>query len=367
MTTQETPAAKAEMNLARHCPLVTCGQEVKRGERIATASAPGRGDIHAPSAGTVEHVDPYRIRIALTEGGTVVPEVLDGLSGPELLARLRDLGADVPACDQVDTLIINAMDEEPTLRSRRTLLAEKRDILTAGAEALVRGIVPVDVFLAVPGGVRESLPGMEVKVLSDQYPQALDPLVAKALTGIEMPDNTLVVGLETVFHAGLIMDTGLPVMETMVTVGNSARLITLGTPVGEILTNDGETIRDGDRIVLGGVLRGTAAASPGQGVDRATTAVGLVRNPAPVAVDAACVGCGECVRRCPARLDPSMITSYAEFGQYAKAEAEAVDACFECGLCGYFCIARRPMLQYIRLAKSELAKAAAQSGEETQP
>ncbi|XXJ18555.1 4Fe-4S dicluster domain-containing protein [Desulfovibrio caledoniensis] len=366
MTIQETPAAKAEMNLARHCPLVTCGQEVKRGERIATASAPGRGDIHAPCAGTVEHVDPYRIRIDPTEGATVVPEVLDGLSGPEILTRLRELGADVPACDQVDTLIINAMDEEPNLRSRRTLLAEKRDILTAGAEALVRGIVPVDVFLAVPGGVRESLPGMEVKVLSDQYPQALDPLVAKAVTGIEMPDNTLVIGLETVFHAGLIMDTGLPVMETMVTVGNSARLITLGTPVGEILTNDGETIRDGDRIVLGGVLRGTAAASPGQGVDRATTAVGLVRNPAPVAVDAGCVGCGECVRRCPARLDPSMITSYAEFGQYAKAEAEAVDACFECGLCGYFCIARRPMLQYIRLAKSELAKTAAQSGEETQ-
>jgi electron transport complex protein RnfC len=102
-------------------------------------------------------------------------------------------------------------------------------------------------------------------------------------------------------------------------------------------------------------------------VDRRTSAVSLVRNPAPVAVDAACVGCGECVRRCPARLDPAMITSHAEFGQYAKAEAEAVDACFECGLCGFFCIARRPMLQYIRLAKRELAKAKAQSGEEIQP
>ncbi|HKI80774.1 MAG TPA: electron transport complex protein RnfC, partial [Pseudodesulfovibrio sp.] len=196
MTIQNTPAALAEMNLTRHCPLVTCGQKVKRGERIATASAPGLGDIHAPSAGTVEHVDPYRVRLALDHGETVGPEVLDGLSGPELLARLRTLGADVPACDQVDTLIINAMDEEPGLLSRRTLLAARLELLKAGAEALVRGFVPVDVVLAVPGSVRESLPDMAVRVLPDQYPQALDPLVAKAVTGIEMPDNTLVVGLE---------------------------------------------------------------------------------------------------------------------------------------------------------------------------
>lgn len=364
---QETPPAPAEMTLDRHCPLVACGQEVARGERIATASRPGAGDIHAPFPGTVQHVDPYRIRIARKEGETVPPADLDGLSGPELLARLRELGADIPACDQVDTLIVNGVDEEPGLRSRRTLMAEQLDTLRAGAEALVRGFVPVDAVLAVAGGVRESLPNIAVKVVSDQYPQSLDPLVAKAVTGIEAPDHTLVVGLETVFHAGLVMETGLPVMQTMVTVDNAARLIDLGVPVGEILTTDGGTIRDGDRIVLGGVLRGRAAASPAQGVDRATTGVSLVRNPAPVAVDAACVGCGECVRRCPARLDPAMITSYAEFGQYAKAEAEAVDVCFECGLCGYFCIARRPMLQYIRLAKSELAKAKAQSGEETQP
>ncbi|WP_207262049.1 4Fe-4S dicluster domain-containing protein [Desulfovibrio sp. Huiquan2017] len=367
MTMQETSPAPAEVTLDRHCPLVSCGQEVVRGERIATASRPGAGDIHAPFPGKVLHVDPYRIRIARQEGKTVAPAVLDGLSGPELLTRLRELGADIPACAQVDTLIINGVDEEPGLRSRRTLLAEQLDTLCAGAEALVRGFVPVDAVLAVAGGVRESLPDMTVKVVSDQYPQGLDPLVAKTVTGIEAPDHTLVVGLETVFHAGLVMKTGLPVMQTMVTVDNTARLIDLGVPVGEILTTDGGTIRDGDRIVLGGVLRGRAAASPTQGVDRATTCVSLVRNPAPVAMDAPCVGCGECVRRCPARLDPAMITSYAEFGQYAKAEAEAVDACFECGLCGYFCIARRPMLQYIRLAKSELAKAKAQSGEETQP
>jgi electron transport complex protein RnfC len=220
--------------------------------------------------------------------------------------------------------------------------------------------------VAVPAGAENPLDGAETVVIQGAYPAGLDPLVARAATGREAPGNAVVVGLETVHHVGRIVETGLPVLETMVTVGETGRIVTLGTPVGALVDEQGETLHDGDRIVLGGVLRGRTAASPAQGVDRATTAVSLVRNPAPVAVDAACVGCGECVRRCPARLDPAMITSYAEFGQYDKARAEHVHACFECGLCGYFCIARRPMLQYIRLAKTELARSAAQIGEENQ-
>ncbi|MGE4424799.1 MAG: electron transport complex protein RnfC, partial [Pseudodesulfovibrio sp.] len=274
-TTNES--IQAEMTLTRHCALVGCGQEVRRGERIATANVPERGDIHAPFPGKVLHVDPYRIRIERGEGETVGPASLDGLEGAELRSRLAELGADLPAAEAVDTLILNAVDAEPTEFGRRQLLADHVGTLKAGVLALARVYGPSSTTLAVPEGTQNPLNGTETTVIRDGYPAGLAPLVAKAVTGIEMPDNTLVVGLKTVFHAGLVMDTGLPVMETMVTVGNSARIITLGTPVGEILTNDGETLRDGDRIVLGGVLRGTAAASPGQGVDRATTAVGLVR------------------------------------------------------------------------------------------
>lgn len=371
MTMQTTNPSVTEMNLTRHCPLVTCGQAVLRGERIATANLPGLGDIHAPFAGRVEHVDPYRVRLAGTSGenpaetanDTVEPAALAPLNGRELLARLRELGADLPAVDGVDNLIINGVDEEPPLASRRTLLAEQAETLRTGLAALEKGYGPLAVALAVPKGSVHPFSGIAGVGIAPAYPSGLDPLVAKAVTGVEGPDRTVVIGLETVFHAGRIMETGLPVLETMVTVGDKARLMELGTPVAEILAMAGEQLRDRDRIVLGGVLRGEAAASPGQGVDRRTRAVNLVRNAAPVAVDAACVGCGECVRRCPARIDPAMITSLAEFGLYDKAAREGVNACFECGLCGYFCIARRPMLQYIRLAKAELAKAQALSEE----
>ncbi|MGE4195246.1 MAG: 4Fe-4S dicluster domain-containing protein [Pseudodesulfovibrio sp.] len=367
MNTQATTeSAQAEMVLTRHCALVDCGQEVRRGQTIATANVPDRGDIHAPFAGKVVHVDPYRIRLEREEGETVAPASLDGLEGAELGKRLAELGADLQVADTVDFLILNAVDAEPSEHSRRQLLAAHAETLRAGALALARVYGSSSTTMAVPAGAQNPLDDTETTVIQGGYPAGLDQLVAKTVTGREAPGNAVVVGLETAYHVGRIIQTGLPILETMVTVGETGRIVSLGTPVGELVAEQGATIHDGDRIVLGGVLRGTAAASPGQGVDRATRSVAVVANPAPVAVDAACVGCGECVRRCPARLDPAMITSYAEFGQYDKARAEHVDACFECGLCGYFCIARRPMLQYIRLAKTELARSAAQNGEERQ-
>lgn len=366
MSTQATqPLTLAEMALERHCPLVTCGNTVKRGQCVATANAPGRGDIHTPIAGKVVHVDAYRVRVE-AEGDEAVDTIpLNGLSGQKLRDALLLLGADLPDSVQTDTLIINGVDAEQGIVSRQTLLASHAETLVRGINALESAYSPGKRILAVPHGSGAGLAELPTKAISIQYPSGLDPLVAKEVTGREAPKNTVVIGLETLFHVGRIMVTGLPVLETVITVGESGKVVALGTPAGEILDGEGVTIKANDRIVMGGIMRGKAAASPTQGVDRATNAVTVVSNPDPVAQDAPCVGCGECIRHCPARLDPAMITSYAEFGMFDKAAADHVDACFECGLCGFFCIAQRPMLQYIRLAKHEIALVAAISGEES--
>ncbi|MDK2955705.1 MAG: H+/Na+-translocating ferredoxin:NAD+ oxidoreductase subunit [Desulfovibrionales bacterium] len=354
----------AELTLEGRAALVSCGQDVKRGQRIAISSSPGLGDLHSPVAGKVEHVDPFRIRIKADGEGEVEPVELNSLKGEGLLAALRELGADLPMAPSLNTLIINGVDEEQGIGSRRKMLASHQPTLERGLSAVQAIYAPAQTVLAVLKDSEHSLAGTASVEIAAKYPSGLDPLVALAATGKEAPEDALVLGLETVFQAGRIMETGLPAMETVVTCGDSQFLVAVGTPAGAILAKSGQTPKDRDRIVLGGVMRGTAASSPRQGVSKKTSAVMLVKNPTPVALDAPCVGCGQCVQHCPARIDPSMITSYAEFGMYDKAEAAHIDSCFECGICGYYCIARRPMLQYIRLAKCELAKAKAQAGEE---
>ncbi|MDD3313130.1 4Fe-4S dicluster domain-containing protein [Pseudodesulfovibrio sp.] len=358
MTMQATPSLDlAELTLRRHCPLVTCGQSVLRGERLATASAPGAGDIHTPIAGVVTHVDAYRIRVEARGHDEVEPVDLAALSGKALYDKLLELGVDLPPADAVDTLIVNGVDAEQGVLTRASLLASTPEPLEHGLKTIHALYKPRLTTLAVLKGA--SIPDYDIQLteIDHNYPAGLDPLVALAVTGIEAPDHTEVIGLETVYHLGRVMRTGLPVLETPVTVDGKLAIVPVGMPVSRVLGEAGIVPAEGDRIVLGGFLRGEAAALPTQGVDRSAVAVTLVRNPAPVAEDVACVGCGECVRRCPARLDPSMITSYAEFGLYDKAAQAHVEVCFECGLCGFFCLAHRPMLQYIRLAKSELARA----------
>ena len=80
----------------------------------------------------------------------------------------------------------------------------------------------------------------------------------------------------------------------------------------------------------------------------------------PPVTDQACLNCGSCVAACPARIQPNMIARHAEFKNYGKTREYGIDYCFECGMCGFFCTTRRPLLQYIRLAKQELAAEAAQ-------
>ena len=71
--------------------------------------------------------------------------------------------------------------------------------------------------------------------------------------------------------------------------------------------------------------------------------------------DNPCINCGECALHCPARVLPGMISRAAEFSFFDRARGYGLDSCFECGICGYHCPGRRPLLQYIRLAKKELA------------
>ena len=72
--------------------------------------------------------------------------------------------------------------------------------------------------------------------------------------------------------------------------------------------------------------------------------------------DEPCINCGGCVDACPVNLQVQMIGRYAEFGFFDRAEDQGLFYCIECGLCASICTARRPLVQLIRLAKSECKK-----------
>ena len=65
-----------------------------------------------------------------------------------------------------------------------------------------------------------------------------------------------------------------------------------------------------------------------------------------------CIRCGRCVAACPMLLTPVNIQHLVEKRDVQGLNDLCVMSCMECGCCGFSCPARRPLVQYLRMAKS---------------
>jgi electron transport complex protein RnfC len=345
-----------------HKPILAPGDQVLSGTKIAEAKADGHGDLHSPLAGTIREIDNFSMLIEVTGNTRTNTETPPGDSGESLSRWLHNLGINVSRFRRAQTLIINAVPPEPGISIYDPLLRDYRKTLELGLDAVERMVEPAKIFLVAAKGNRaNAFANCTVMHVAPTYPNGLDQLVIKAVTGQETlpgatPENTVLLSVSDLYFIGRVMETGRPAMETVMTIGGQNLLVRIGTPVGFLVAEAGGSLQPGDRIVLGGLMRGIPALNPEQGVDRDTTGLHVVRKGEGLEpTDNFCLGCGECERHCPARIMPGMISRCAEFKQFARAETFHVHSCIECGICGYWCKAQRPLLQYIRLAKYEIA------------
>jgi electron transport complex protein RnfC len=336
---------------------------------IAKHPDPGMGDLHCPVVGVVSEASAQGVQITVGqpkagEDGKA-PEIpvtrpvdLKALNGEALTRALKELGinAGALACS-CKTGIINALNPDPGILWAEPMLTAHTDALKAGVALLKRLSGAAKYVLAIGQGASARLDGLDVQTVSPVYPFSLNPLVVKAVTGEECPADACAVGLHEIWKLGRVALTGLPVTETVLTLNGINYLVPLGTPAQDLLKHAGITLEDGDAVIFNGPLRGVAQNKPQAGVTSGTYGICVVRKDdvPPLEGDAACVACGECVRICPARIQPDLISRYAELGNDDQCRANHIDACMDCGLCTYACMARRPVLQHLRLARRRMS------------
>lgn len=381
-------------------------QEVARGELIAEAGGFVSVPMHAPATGTVERVDLARLpngamgpAIHLktapeADQTSVVGESRDVSSLPhdELVEAVQRTGLvglggaafpthvklAVPQDKHVDTLIVNGCECEPYLTRDQRLMLERGQDLFAGVRIALRGTGAERAIIGIEANKPRAIealeaekPGdlpVEIRALQVKYPQGAEKTLIHTVTGREVPSGglphdagTAVFNVATLAHLGQSLPRGEGLIERGITVSGSGikqpgnYIVPVGTPVRFVLEHLGVS-EDMRQVILGGPMMGQSIASLDVPLLKAVSGILVFTEHevrARLRTVYPCIHCGQCLKSCPAFLNPSRLGNLGRKGEYEVMETDYhLNDCFECGSCTYTCPSHIPLVQYFRMAKA---------------
>ena len=206
--------------------------------------------------------------------------------------------------------------------------------------------------------------GMQVKYPQGSEKQLIYSLTKRSVPGGGLPFDVgvIVQNISTtmaVFEAVVMQK---PLYEKVATFSGRAltRQANLKVKVGTLLSDVVDYlggVKDLVKVVSGGPMMGFAISSLDVPVTKTTSGV-LFLNSSETDLGefGPCIHCGWCMEACPMGLSPKEVGLYVEAGRGHLTEKFGIFDCFECGCCAYVCPAKRPLVQFARLAKIAIKK-----------
>jgi electron transport complex protein RnfC len=210
---------------------------------------------------------------------------------------------------------------------------------------------------------------IELYTLEIKYPQGAEKMLIKAIKGREVPTKGLPMDVGTVVQnvgtALAIYEAvryGKPLIERVVTItGEGIReprnmMVRIGTLMSDVIEQCGGLVEGAVKVISGGPMMGFAQWTLDVPVIKGTSGILILSEKEYVSSDeyTACIRCGSCIDVCPMGLNPSQLSILSEKGFFDEAKDYNIFDCFECGSCAYVCPAKRPMVQFMRLIKSQV-------------
>ncbi len=394
---------------------VAKGDKVLAGQLIAKAGGFVSSAVHSPVSGTVTAIEAVpnasgikvmSVTIAV-EGDEwaadidrtpeLVPECR--LTGPEIVAKIAAAGIvgmggatfptqvklSPPPGKKAEILIINGVECEPYLTSDHRVMLERGAEVLVGTGLLARALGVEKTYIGIENNKPDAIEnlsrvsrelsryveGIEIVPLKVQYPQGGEKQLIKAVTGREVPSCALpidvgcvVQNVGTALAVYEAVQKNKPLVERVVTVtGRSVAapsnfLVRIGTPVSALIEAAGGVQAEGPvKVIGGGPMMGRAMSNPDAPVTKGTSGILVVDGKdAARCTETDCIKCAACTTVCPMGLEPWLLSRLAQKQMWTEAEAGVIVDCIECGSCAYTCPARIPLLDWIRLGKTEVNK-----------
>jgi electron transport complex protein RnfC len=286
----------------------------------------------------------------------------------------------LPRGKKAEYLLVNGSECEPYLTSDNVLMMEKADEILCGATITMKALKVKRAIIGIEANKRDAIDhlrecaakyqGIEVQELKVKYPQGGEKQLIKAVTRREVPSGALpidvgavVFNVSTMFAVYEAVQKNKPLFERVVTISGKYLenpgnyLVRIGTPVSALIDAAGGMPENTGKVISGGPMMGKALNSLDVPVIKGTSGVTLLSGEESRRKEMQnCIRCTRCVTVCPMGLEPYLLMALGEKEQFERMEHEKAMDCIECGSCSYICPSSRPLLDYIRLGKSEINK-----------
>ncbi len=392
-------------------PIVKKNDEVKTGQLIAEASGFISANIHSSVTGKVNKIaeiydtSGYKqkaIIIDVAEKETWADDIDTSeklnkeikASPQEIIDTVNKAGVvglggatfpsfvklSIPKGKTAEILILNGVECEPYLTSDHQLMLEKADEMLIGVQILMKAINVKKAVIGIENNKKDAIKllsdlcntyeGISVASLQVKYPQGGEKQLIKAITGREVPSGELPISVGAVVHnvgtAYAVYEAvqkNKPLIERVVSItGKSVQkpgnyLARIGTPISDIIAAGGGIPKDTSKVISGGPMMGKALNSLAVPIAKGVSGVLIIADKEAKRKETLnCIRCAKCLTVCAMGLEPYLLMTLGEQQKYEEAQTEKVMDCIECGSCSFVCPSNRPILDYIRLCKSNKPK-----------
>lgn len=379
-------------------PIVSVGDHVLKGQKIAEAGGFVSAPIHASVSGTVKAIEPHfnptgsKVNCIVVENDGEYQEVeytpakpLDELTKEEILNLIGEAGivgmggAGFPTKvklspkepEKIEYVIANCAECEPYITADYRRMLENPEELVSGMKVVLKlfdnakGIFGVEDnkpdCIAKLKELTKDEPRMEVLALKTKYPQGAERQLIFATTGRGINSSMLpadagcvVDNVETLIGIHHAVIDERPVMERIVTVSGdgvkdpSNFKVLFGTNQRELVEAAGGFLGEPEKVISGGPMMGFAMFTLDTPITKTSSSIlCLTKDEVAANEPSACINCGRCVEVCPSRIIPSRLADFAEHhNEEAFTKWEGLE-CVECGSCSYVCPAKRQLKQAI--------------------
>lgn len=389
--------------------LVAKGDKVLKGQTLTKPNDGLSLPVHAPTSGLVtdliDHIDAHpsgrttktiliesdgkdewQTKTPLPNWRTIDPAQvvehiknagISGLGGASFPTYVK-----VSPVKPIELVIINGVECEPYITADDVLMRAHAEEIIQGAHIVQHLTKAKLCVIAIEDNKPDAIAAMrralidsdiELRIVPTKYPSGGEKQLVELITGQQVPSGKLPADIGIVMQnvgtcfaiKNAIID-GEPLITRVVTitgeqVNNPQNLwVPIGAPIKTLLQAVGYTPAKQPRLIMGGPMMGFSIVDDMMPVVKSSN---CILAPSEYflperGVEQECIRCGLCADACPAELLPQQLQWFAKAQEHEKLVEYDLFDCIECGACAYVCPSQIPLVQYYRIAKTDIRNAA---------